>query len=1101
MKVLSKALSIDLTSSASDSFFVVVISLDQGDLYLSEGFKQVGSDPVIGAIKTAGLSSISVEKEALPSIYLETTWINREVIIYECVEGSGSVINGAIAFKGIISKEPSEMDEVLALSFIVPKQKIVTLPNYGIVESSEFPNSPDESQGKYKPQIIGTVENCPLIPVAQPTNTVLSAGAFIGSKSLNLSDTTGFTDAGTVWVGGEIIAYTSKSDTELFGVTIKKDHVSGTIISQVGSWDYLAAGHSVTDISKVKVDGAISTEGSIDLINSLVSFPVPPTVPRESEIFNQQIHFDEVDSNVEILYNIEYNVIGQDSNGVPTYADLSSYIRPPSNVIPGSMSFDIEWEAQTDLGFVNDPETLVIYLAGTPFAIDKDGGSGTLNVTTTNTNPLVLTHFVGAGTPATVPRVTSVRATWASSSNTSQALNPLNAIKGATGTFVQNPNIFPGTVYVGDTSFVVFPSPSIDRVILGNYTATFSVDTSGYIGEIRATIAGKLVYVADNGVVLFTDTNFDYDEDTDQIPIAISGGGSITVTGLTRTVITGNLDDANYATLKHPNNTTFRAMQTTVNPNRGRITKVSAVVEWFSTDAWVGEADVFFSGIKIGSLAQQGVEGQTFDRTVSIDSVTQGTAQLLSSDITKSYSGGTASLQNVITAMNESVQVNYQYVGNINPLQGYEFEVSVSVYAPEKVASNGNTFTYSWMGGTTGGGNWFSVGGVSISPTGSAGTATANLPSMSSGQLVTIEGIVFVSATDVSHAQSLVYLFAKMLSITFNWSLNAIIQNNTATFQNIAQSNRTLNHSGTAVSLSGGNINITTPAPARTSVNTFPIPWITDWNSLTNQVIEVQWANGSAAANIALVQTYISVEFEKATASIPLEVTATVIGSSSNPADVLSLLALELGETLDISGKLRLKTWATANSFTFNRRIAEIVDGLTLFTFASQQAGVFLAKRNTTIFPTRWLDVSEESTFIEDSILLSPASFSWVDQLDNDITVKYLKDYSTQAYSKTLRAYSGNNNICSQSVRDIKETIITEIQAGWVTDLTTAQLLLDTYVTLYAKLRKKVSLSLPYAYSYIEEGDMLDYNNIAWKVVSISRPSGFITISAVEIPL
>jgi len=1097
MKQLYQDLAIDTSSSASESFLAAAIELDEGMLFVADSPYTLGSDILLGIAKKVNTSSISLIENRLPSQFAFSFWINRVVTVYECVSTSGSIYAGSIVFEGIIAKEPSFSDGDLSLTFGTKARKIAVVPNYGLVETTEYPKAPEASQGLRKPHIVGTVEDCPLIPVSLPETSTLSADVVKGNVSLPLSDASKFTDVGAVWIDGETLEYSSKSETELFGLTIGKSHKLGTVVAQVGKWTYLAAGHAIGDVALVRSGDSILTPDDLDLAEATVSFNSPPIVRRISETYNQEIHFDQVESTGNMEYTTSYEIVDQNANGYITLGNLDTNILPPTNVSGAAYTFTITWDAQGNLA-IDNPAAYTGYLGGQAFTLTKTAGWTTVNLFISDDAPINLTHFVNGGNGDIVPLITSVAVSWVTPSVSQPALQPLNAIKGVTAIINQNASSLPGATTVDSKNFATFARPNQDNIILGAYSINFSVDLTGYTGVSRVFIARQLVYMAQNQVVIFTTSAFTYDENTDQIAVQVEGGGNLTVSSLQRVVATGNLDDANYATLRYPSHVNFQSIQTTENKDLGDITKAQLVVEWFSTDAMAGTVNVKLGGRALGSLAQQEIPGDFFNTAVSIDTVSQGNANLSTSNINVNtlVSGGTSNIFDSPSFIKHTYTMHYQFDGPGDV--SYRGRTNITPPPTAKTgASNLHDVTIKVSAGTTASGSnrtlvIYDSSSRTKTLTSGATITTAIYITSSSQEVRFVHDMVF--ATDMDR-------LAQVASIQVDWIIDPVDVNSVSASGSSTTTvpDSTLPNSGIDISLSGGNVDVIIPAAARTSINTFPLSWIHNWSDLTNQVVDINWSGGSTAANVGLVRTYISVEFNQATSELPTELTGTITGASGNPADVIQFLADSLGEGLNIQAKNKISAWAVANSFYLARRLSEPTEALTLLSYLAEQTNLYLTKRDKEIYPVRWLDVSEIPTPVIEEELLKPSRVSYISAIENDITFFYKENYKDASFGKVIRSYSGNNTTCSKSVTDIKDVRVSERNGGWVRSDVTAALVQDTYIKLTANLRKQATLNLPYSFTFLEEGDTILFIELTWRIVKLSRADS-INLTMVEIP-
>lgn len=319
MRRLAASLEADLARSASASYIVAAISLDQGMLYLSEIPGNLGSDAVCSGVYGLTRQGFSVEVDTLPSEFSGVKWINRAVTLYECDPTMHGVIEGAKLFEGIVAQEPSLSDGVLTVTLGVASRRIVNLPDFGVIDRSRYPSAPEESLGKLIPLLFGTVDPCPLILLNNLIVGTLSDPIFPGDNKIALSNAKDFPVYGAVWIDNESIYYSSHTGSELLGCSVKEAHPVGTAVVFASEAAYLAAGNVCLSMSSVKGDETAIEFDRFD--TNKVMFAKPPLVPVKSEEYNAQLQFDQVaNAAFTQIYNIVYDSVGtadveEDGNG------------------------------------------------------------------------------------------------------------------------------------------------------------------------------------------------------------------------------------------------------------------------------------------------------------------------------------------------------------------------------------------------------------------------------------------------------------------------------------------------------------------------------------------------------------------------------------------------------------------------------------------------------------------------------------------------------------------------------------------------------------------------------------------------------------------
>ncbi len=659
-----------------------------------------------------------------------------------------------------------------------------------------------------------------------------------------------------------------------------------------------------------------------------------------------------------------------------------------------------------------------------------------------------------------------------------------------------------GAVELTRNDVVDFPPPTQDRIIKGTYSVSFSVNHNGNTGNAEVQIGGQVVWVLNSGTVVFNNTPavFFYHDMTNQLPVSIerestSGSIDVTVTAALRTISLGNLDSALYGQIA--NGQQFVINQTTSMPNRGKIKKTQLAIEWFGTDEVTGNADVYFDDVLLGSLNAQSEIGQTVSENVKVDIVSQGAASLLSGDINKSFSGGTASLSNTTSTFNESFQLNYRENGNVGGL--WRFSLDFFVDAPVNVTNFGSIVQATWISGNADSFSQYanmSINGSSIlASNSSSGSWAIAVNGISPGQSIPITGQALIASGSLAAARDVMAIVSRMIALRFSWSISPVSQNNQATFQNVAQSNRNLTNSGITTSHSGAgqDIDITIPAPPRTVVNTFtlPIAALEQWAYFTNKQAKITYTS-AGAEKIALVRAVLLIDYDVIVNKEVDKITATVTGKSGNPADVMQFLADVNNQPLNPAAINRIRTWADAAGIVFSRRLNSKTDALTLLSRAAMQINAHLYSTET-LNIIRWFDRSTLITTIDPDDLLSPAALSWKQPIHNAIAIKY-KD-NGERYTRIKTADSSNNNACKLSQSTIKDSRSIEIQAGFISDDATADQFLTDYAKRNAPLHPLINLELPFIYQ-LAEGDLIDYMDSDYRIISVSNDSGWLSLSA-----
>lgn len=996
MRLADNRLLLDTQRAASAAFFVAAIELDEGTLFLSDRIGDLGSDAITCAIGNlaANAQGFNIETSALPEQFANARWINRQIAILECVPGMGSVYDGSIVFDGIVAAEPSLENGLLAVSLSMPSRQLVIVPDYGIIEAGAWPLASAAAMGALKPQIFGTVELCPLLPVQVQPFTALAEPAASDDKQLLVKDATGLAASGSVVVGGHTYTYTSRTSNSLLGMSISASHRTGTLAAQAGSNVYLAAGHAVSALNTIRCGDALIEGGVVDLAAATVTYASPPSVAVSASRFTLDMQLDAV------------------------------------------------------------------------------------------------------ATPA---------APYA------QATNPDNAIRAVTGTYNQNAAL-PAGIDASAPGYIVFSRPPAGRVISGTYLVTFGVSVPpAQVGWLRATIAGQIVWAYEPGVGVAYNASpatLQFDDDVDQIEVRIetaqgfTSAAALGITAASRVVLTGNIDDANFATVAPSQ--ALRVVQTTSNPDRGPIDSARLVVRWFASDAALGTATVKFDGKTLGALKLTPNSGTSVSKTIAVDSVTQGHAALPQQAISTVVGGGTASLSHSSIPQSVPVPVSLINYGayirgysKIPEMRGYTAGSAVAVKI-QYVVPNGSSFDITL-------GPWANVRRAD-------GTNILQVSSSNCGTPVLVASNTYEVTVTIYEQPYSVYwdglvntTVATAMFISWNgaFTSGAITQSNTpASGSSAPIPAQSLGNSGISVALANNVITVNVPAPPRVQDTVFPLPY-TGWADFTNTDVLITLDGGTAS--VMVMQALIQVEYDEITYAAAgvdgTPLTATVTGSSGNPADIIKALAEAAGETINSREYLALRNWFISHSYTFARRVADVTDALTLRTMAQEQAGVLAVPVQDRLRLVRWFDLSASPDIIGESGLLQPARIGWADRVENNVTLRYKQDYAANAgMTRVLQATPANNLRCAFGKTALGGKVLpVEMEGGWLRSDSAAALYLDAATRRYAQPRRLISLSLPYLFADTEAGDLIEYNEVLYRITGFARPDGFCALDGEEI--
>lgn len=698
------------------------------------------------------------------------------------------------------------------------------------------------------------------------------------------------------------------------------------------------------------------------------------------------------------------------------------------------------------------------------------------------------------------------------------ASNGVNAIRAIINTYSQSGTPSGGVLATTENGGITFARPADgNRIVSGTYAVAFSAAVGSQVGWARVKIGGDVVWFYEPGVGVVYNASpatITFDDDADFLPVVVevAEGGSTdqvtaTISAASRVILTGNLDDANYATIAPGQ--TLKVKQTTTNADLGPIASVKLGVRWFKTDATAGTTAVTFDGRSLGALSVTQSGGASLNQTITVDVTSQGNASLPQQSISTVVAGGTTSLSHQSIVQQASVPA---VLGQSASVPGTWRGWSLAPAFTGWDSSLGNITAILTLVGTSAEVSSYTFDLCSLRR--ADNTQIAGL-SVSAATPVLVATNTYTVTVAISEAPDKIVWTAlgagHMTGVSFIW--NGKITSNAVAASSVAASGysnpitaQSLSHAGTAVAVGNGTVTLTVPAPPRMVDTLFDLAGIRDWDALTDTVAEISLAGGSAS--LAICQVWLQVEFDAQTFAAAGQLTATVTGLSGNPADVIELLAGYSGQRTDSAAVARLAAWATANSIAYARRMADPADALTLLQYALDQVNAIAVQRDGRLAPIRRLDLASDITRINEAELLAPAGIGWAERMDNAITINYAEDYAADAgATRVVQALAANNLYCRRSVAAINETRAVDIEAGFIRADTAASRML-TDLARWAALPRRV-LSLPCSYAQTAaEGDLIEYialgadpgDGILARITGISTDGGWPTLTAEEIP-
>lgn len=139
-----------------------------------------------------------------------------------------------------------------------------------IVNTTDYPNADPDDIGKMLPEVFGSCRKVPFMAVDAGGHTTLAEDITASQTGvINFTDVLSLKNAGTIYIDGEYITYTSKSDS---GNTLNVSargasgttaaiHTNGSNVWQVQSSYFYIIGHAIKTFNAVYIDKTRQTEG------------------------------------------------------------------------------------------------------------------------------------------------------------------------------------------------------------------------------------------------------------------------------------------------------------------------------------------------------------------------------------------------------------------------------------------------------------------------------------------------------------------------------------------------------------------------------------------------------------------------------------------------------------------------------------------------------------------------------------------------------------------------------------------------------------------------------------------------------------------------
>jgi hypothetical protein len=298
MRIPPHPLSVDLSAPVSGAFFVVEIEHEHGTVLLSDRAGLLGGRSLLPAVLAWGSieaadADLTCAASALPD-WLEW-WAGRPARVWEVPPGATGLTDATVVCEGEVGGQPEVQGTEARLRVVPRRLRLAQVPDAQPIDAVSWPDAGETALGRYPAEVYGTVDDCPLLPVALPRHSALSASVELNATALPVDDATVFpATAGTVVVDGVSYTYTSRDDATLMGVQVVRPHRAGTAVSQPGAAVFLAAGHAVEAIGPRRSEGRVVAGGAVDLSAATVTYPALPTVEDLGDLHTYTAEFDAV---------------------------------------------------------------------------------------------------------------------------------------------------------------------------------------------------------------------------------------------------------------------------------------------------------------------------------------------------------------------------------------------------------------------------------------------------------------------------------------------------------------------------------------------------------------------------------------------------------------------------------------------------------------------------------------------------------------------------------------------------------------------------------------------------------------------------------------
>ncbi|MGP0566297.1 MULTISPECIES: hypothetical protein [unclassified Nitrospina] len=223
------------------------------------------------------------------------------VTLYHWFEEAGLDENDLVPLLTGRLVDPIEYDPAFCRLRLVNLHEYFGRIHFGrAINLTDYPQAPEKNLGRMCPIVFGRVDRAPGVLVRKTRTTRMTSVATPGATTLDVADTTGFTESGTLVVNDDLIGYTGTTPTAFTGCSGVNDyHYAGDeVLEWVTDHRYLFSdpAYPIKDIRNVQVAGvpADPASYSIDVSKGEVVFTEKPCRTQSIDTRFLQAQFDTV---------------------------------------------------------------------------------------------------------------------------------------------------------------------------------------------------------------------------------------------------------------------------------------------------------------------------------------------------------------------------------------------------------------------------------------------------------------------------------------------------------------------------------------------------------------------------------------------------------------------------------------------------------------------------------------------------------------------------------------------------------------------------------------------------------------------------------------